>query len=196
MPRDERRKLCNRLLEYVDTITNAMCKAKALARVQKVITELDRAQLQQNNANEAELIATNLHTVDTTIGQLENMRDRLRVQDRLNQSSCEILSNRQAAQLSEDIQNALPSDKENDSPYDSVAPEALDADERAAEWAKTARSSSDPPPEADQINQMLEEEAEKRQQRQSRKRKTFMVDRLQTTHVPAPDPASAESDIS
>ena len=110
MPRDERRKLCDRLLEYSKTITNVMCKTKALARVQKVITELDRAQLQQNNANEAELIATNLHTVDTTIGQLENMRDRLRVQDRLNQSSCEILSNRQAAQLSEDIQNALPSD--------------------------------------------------------------------------------------
>ena len=49
----------------------------------------------------------------------------------------------------------------NDIPYGSVAREALDADERAAEWAKTARSSSDPPPEADQMNEMLEEEAEK-----------------------------------
>ena len=97
MPRDERRKLCDRLLAYAKTITNVMCKTKALARVQKVITELDRAQLQQNNANEAELIATNLHTVDTTIGQLENMRDRLRVQDRLNQSNREILGNRQSA---------------------------------------------------------------------------------------------------
>ena len=97
MPREERRTLCNRLLEYANTITNVICKAKAIARVQKVITELDRAQLQQNNANEAELIATNLHTVDTTLGQLENMRDRLTVQCRTNQSNREILGNRQSA---------------------------------------------------------------------------------------------------
>ena len=101
------------------------------------------------------------------------------------------MANDQVAQLSEDIQNALPSDKENDIPYDSVAPEALDADEKAAEWAKTARSSSDPPPEADQINQMLAEETEKRQQRQSRKRKVFIMDRLQTGDVPTPDPTPA-----
>ena len=188
MPRDERRKLCDRLLAYAKTITNVMCKTKALARVQKVITELDRAQLQQNNANEAELIATNLHTVDTTIGQLENMRDRMSVQNVLNRASEATLNSTQSAKLLDHIQELLPNN-ETDIPHDSVAPEALDADGRAAEWAKTARSSSDPPPEADQINEMLEEEAEKRQQRQSRKRKTFMMDML------LPESSSDDEDV-
>ena len=133
------------------------------------------------NANEAGQINMNIHIVVTAIGQLENMRDRLRVQDRLRQSSCKILSNRQAAQLSEDIQNALPSDKENDIPYDSVSRAPLKADERVAEWAKTARSSSDARPEASgQINRMLAREADDRDERQRRKRRLPMKHRLQS----------------
>ena len=188
----EREQLCQRLLQYAETIGKPSSKVKALNRVRQALDKLKNERLQQNFANEARLNEVNLHNVQTMIGMLENMQDRLRVQTILNENNQAQVANDQVAQLSKDIDDALPSDKENDIPYDSVAQEALDADEKAAEWAKTARSSSDPPPEADQINQMLEEEAEKRQQRQSRKRKTFIMDRLQT----APDPAPAKSDSS
>ena len=39
MPKGERRTLCHRLLEYANTITYQSSKLKAIARVQKVLTE-------------------------------------------------------------------------------------------------------------------------------------------------------------
>ena len=66
-----------------------------------------------------------MHNVQTMIGMLENMHDRLRVQTILNQDNQAQVANVQVAKLSEQIQNALPSDEENDAPMTALSKRQL-----------------------------------------------------------------------
>ena len=127
MTLEEREQLCKRLLQYAESIGEPSSKLKALNRARGVLDNLKAERLQQNFANEARLNEVNLHNVQTMISMLENMHDRLQVQTILNQDNQAQVANDQVAKLSEQIQEALPSDKENDAPHDSVEPEAMDA---------------------------------------------------------------------
>ena len=112
----EREQLCKRLLQYAESIGKPNSKLKALNRARGVLDNWTAERLQQNFANAARLNEVNLHNVQTMIGMLENMHDRLRVQTILNQDNQAQVANVQVALLSAQIQNALPSDEDNDAP--------------------------------------------------------------------------------
>ena len=78
----EREQLCQRLLQYAETIGKPSSKVRTLNRVRQALDKLKNERLQQNFANEARLNEINIHNVQSMIGMLGNMLDRVRVHGR------------------------------------------------------------------------------------------------------------------
>ena len=95
----EREQLCQRLLQYVESIGKPSSKVKALNRVRQALGKVKNARLQQNFANEARSNDLNLHNVQTMMGMLKKMHDRLRMQTILNEDNQAQVANDQGAQL-------------------------------------------------------------------------------------------------